>query len=123
MLRNTRISKRPKSRLASVEIQFAFMLIDICKTELCLGDLVQAERALAEARVSAEFIADMVQSRGIAPTVRAKLSRLARSIELVEGALSDAYDATLAGAHQPPTASPAETIVSIPIALGAASGR
>ena len=79
-----------KARLATIEMQFAFMLVDICQTELAMGDLAQAQRAVSDARVIGDEIAALVDTHGVTGAVRGKLMKLARKIQAAELALLDA---------------------------------
>lgn len=74
-----------RSRMANTEIQFAFMLVDICRMELASGDLPKAERALVDARAIGEVIAAGVQTRGgVRTTVRTNILKLASEIDLAQ---------------------------------------
>jgi hypothetical protein len=93
--RKTRVSVR--SRMASTEIQFAFMLVDICRMEMALGDLSQADRALVDARSIGEIIAETVQTRGaVRASVRVNLLKLAREIDVAQQALLEVRKAIAA---------------------------
>jgi hypothetical protein len=86
--RRTRVSLR--SRMTSTEIQFAFMLVDICRMEMALGDLSKADRALMEARAIGEVVATTVENRGgVRTSVRANLLKLAKELEVAEQTLSE----------------------------------
>jgi hypothetical protein len=102
--RRTRVSLR--SRMTGTEIQFAFMLVDICRMEMALGDLSKAERALMEARSIGEVIATTVQTRGgVRTSVRAKLLKLAKELEVAEQTLSDVRRAIAADSTREQTVS------------------
>jgi len=82
-------SPRAKTRVAEIEVQFASMLVDICRTELTLGDPMRAERALADARATVEIVADKVLSRSIGGSIKVKLAKAIKRIKEAERALED----------------------------------
>ena len=97
--RKTQVSLR--SRIANTEVRFAFMLVDICRMKIALGDLEQADRALVDARHAGEVIAGTIQTRGgVGTSVNAKLSRLAKEIDAAEDALLELRKAIAAQSTQ-----------------------
>ena len=86
--RKTRVSVR--TRMAGTEIQFALMLVDICRMEMALGDVQQAERAFADARGIGEVVGRAVQTRGgVRTPVRARLVKLAKELDLLDRTLQE----------------------------------
>jgi hypothetical protein len=83
--------------MTSTEIQFAFMLVNICRMEMALGDLPKADRALVEARSIGEVIATTVQTRdGVRASVSANFLKLAKQLEIAEQTLSEVRKAIAA---------------------------
>jgi hypothetical protein len=99
--RKARVSVR--TRMAGTEIRFALMLVDICRMEMALGDVRQAERALADARGIGEVVGRSVQTRGgVRTPVRAGLVKLAKELDLLERTLREVRTAVAGHTAQEP---------------------
>lgn len=114
MSNNRRARVSVRTRMAGTEIQFALMLVDICRMEMALGDLQQAERALADARGIGEVVGKTVQTRGgVRTPVRARLVTLARELDLLEQTLLEVRKA-MAVHDTPEQTESSETPTNLP---------